>query len=154
MRKGSALALVSVMFLLGALAGGLITHLVYVDRMQDHAHTPRFHHFGPELESHLQLTPEQASRIHAVLDENREAIMELRNQMVPEIHELLDITSSEIEEILTPEQREVFRAHLAEIRRRVERGPRRRGERHRRREDPPPESTTPPEGATAPQDES
>ena len=60
------------------------------------------------LEEHLDLSAEQAEAIDEVIAKTREQAAELRHEMLPRVRNLMDETLEEIEQILTPEQREAY----------------------------------------------
>ena len=58
--------------------------------------------------SKLQLTPEQRSRVAAILEAKRQKMEALRAEIRPRFEELRASTSDEIRRLLTPEQQQRF----------------------------------------------
>jgi Spy/CpxP family protein refolding chaperone len=74
----------------------------------------------------LQLTAQQKTQVQQIIERHREKIDAAMSNVRPQIRQELDATNTEIESILTPEQRTKF----AELRMRI-------GARHRDRGQPP-----------------
>jgi Spy/CpxP family protein refolding chaperone len=122
-KRLTAASAVLAVFLLGALVGALGTHLFY-------AH--HFHHPGmlsalgarwiaADLHRRLDLTPEQQTRIDAILADARRESLELRRQMAPQISHLMETAHARISQVLTPEQRKRFESYHAEHREHIRR---------------------------------
>ena len=109
MRRFSAIAAVVALFVSGVVIGIMGTHLFYASRLR-HPGGLRImaDHYSMRLEKYLDLTQEQVEAIDRVLETSRSEAGELRYEMWPRVHELIDRTSGEIEEILTEEQRKGY----------------------------------------------
>ena len=60
--------------------------------------------------STLKLTPDQRTRVAAILDAKRQKMDALRAEITPRFEELRASTSTEIRQLLTPEQQQRFDA--------------------------------------------
>lgn len=116
MKKPVALVAMAALFLIGALAGALATHLYYARQLQRPGGPPAMaaERFAMRLERQLELTAEQKQRIDEIIRESHEESRALREQLSPEVRAHMERTHERILEILTPEQREKFE----EVRRR------------------------------------
>lgn len=110
MKRSLALLAVVGLFLLGMAAGVLATHLYYARQLQSPGGVPmmagRF--FSHRLERRLGLTAEQKDEIDAILKRTRRQADELRGELRPRVHELMEQANEEIEAVLTPAQREAY----------------------------------------------
>ena len=126
MNKAIAFVAVLGLFILGILIGALGMHLIYSQRFP-HPPDPdmgegmhgRF--FFARLERHLDLSEEQKEQIGQIMMESREAGRAMHEEMLPRVHELMDETRESIIEVLTPEQRRKFARLMARHRREAER---------------------------------
>ncbi|MEE8138889.1 MAG: hypothetical protein V3R89_06870 [Thermoanaerobaculia bacterium] len=122
MKRAGAVAAVLALFLLGVAAGVLATHLFYARQLRDPGGPPflasRF--FGELLARRLDLTPEQEQEIQVILRRTRWEAAQLRRDLRPQVRDLMDEATREIEQVLTPEQREAFARMRERQRRRSE----------------------------------
>ena len=85
----------------------------------------RGHHHKQELlqqfSATLHLTPEQYTKVAAILEEKEQKIEALRATMKPRFEDIRTSTSAEIRQLLTPEQQPKFDAVEAEWNARRER---------------------------------
>lgn len=126
MKRHLALVYVAGLFLLGILVGALAMHLYYAVGSPAHPRFPgpgRAHRpdFSQRLERELDLTPEQARRIDAILAESRAEGEALHAEMLPRVREQMERTRARIAEVLTPEQRDRFEELNRRFRGRAER---------------------------------
>jgi hypothetical protein len=112
-RRGTAIALLVLAFLLGAVVGGLSFELLHLRRMVGWHHgvdgPPELGFLVRRLERRLDLSPEQTRHVEAIVERARDDLWELRRQVAPRIHTRMEEARAEIEELLTPEQREELR---------------------------------------------
>lgn len=111
-RTIKAKGLVLAVFLIG-LASGFVLSNVYDDRVQG-GRKPNAvrEHGAPDRDrnrdnvfTYLNLTDDQKTRFHAILEETRSEYMELRKQTQPEYEAIRERSFSRIREILSEEQR-------------------------------------------------
>jgi len=115
MRRPAAVLAVLGLFLLGVVVGILGAHLYYARQLQRPGRFPMMatQFFADRLEHQLELSPEQRAEIEKILRDSRKEAEALRLEVGPRARRIMEVAQSEIEEILTPEQRE----KLAELRR-------------------------------------
>ena len=122
MRRGTALAAVTAIFLVGVLVGVLATHLFYLRQLRQPGGfldlSTRL--IAADLDRRLDLTSDQRRQIREVLEQSRRQAVELRRQMAPEILALADDTHERIRAVLTSEQQEKFERLRQHRRRMVE----------------------------------
>jgi Spy/CpxP family protein refolding chaperone len=106
------------LFVLGVIAGGLATHLFYAKQLPARGEPGPF--FGEFLRRGLDLSREQERQIQEILFRTRHEAAELRQELRPRVHELMEEATREIEQVLTPEQREAFARMRQRQRRRTE----------------------------------
>lgn len=115
MKRWTAVTLLAGAFLLGVVVGGLGGELLHVRRIAVWHHgggdPPGFGFLGHRLERRLDLSPEQARQVEEILERTRRDLWEMRHEIGPRIHRRMAATHSEIEAVLTPEQRKELR-HL------------------------------------------
>ncbi|MGH9379935.1 MAG: hypothetical protein ACRD2Z_04915 [Thermoanaerobaculia bacterium] len=113
MKRWTAITLLAVAFLLGMVVGGLGTELLHLRRIAAWHHRgggpPGFGFLMHHLERRLELSPEQARQVDEILDRARRDLSDMHREVRPRIHRRLGEARSEIEEVLTPEQREELR---------------------------------------------
>lgn len=109
--KTIAVIVVIVAFVSGALVG-IVADRLYLMRQRRHfpshmarAMTPRIVH---HLDRQLQLDPEQRRKVTEILERHRERIDAISGGVRPQIRAEIEKANAEIEEILTPGQREKF----------------------------------------------
>ncbi len=122
MSRFTAVVAVVGLFLSGIAIGALGTHLYYAYQLRGPIGPPAMGAglFVERLERRLDLTPEQAAEIEAILDRTHRAAAEMRSDLRPRIAELMETTADEIRGVLTPEQREEFELLRRRERRRTE----------------------------------
>lgn len=122
MRHVAAVAAVLALFVLGIIAGGLATHLFYAKQLRHPGPPPRMASRFVEqfLLRGLDLSGEQERQIQEILQRTRRQAAELRQELRPKVHELMEEAIREIEQVLTPEQRQAFARMRQRQRRRTE----------------------------------
>ncbi len=131
MKRPTALAAVFGLFLAGIITGLLGTHLFYSHQLQERegplwfmGHPPLEH-----LSGELQLTEEQQEKANLILRESRRRGEEIRREIRPQLHELMDQTHESLLGLLTKEQQQRFqelkfhRRHEGDRRRQHRRSP-------------------------------
>lgn len=113
MKRGTAVVLLAVAFLLGAIVGGLSSELLHLRRLAAWHHgvegAPDFGYLVRRLDRRLDLTPEQEREVAGIVERARDELWELRREVAPRIHGRMEEARAEIETILTAEQREELR---------------------------------------------
>jgi Spy/CpxP family protein refolding chaperone len=112
-RRGTAIALLALAFLLGVVVGGLCVELLHLRRMAAWHHgadgPPELDFLVRRLERRLDLSREQTRQVEAIVEHARDDLWELRREVAPRIHGRMEEARAEIEQLLTPEQREELR---------------------------------------------
>lgn len=113
MRRWTAIGLLAGVFLLGMVVGGLGGELLRLRRAAFWHHRgdgpPGFGLLTHRLERRLELSPEQAREVEKIMDRTRRDLWGMHREVRPRIHRRLAEARAEIEEVLTPEQREALR---------------------------------------------
>lgn len=112
-------------FGLGFLAGALALNLYkqYARSSEDSGGPPSFRFRN--IEERLSLTPEQVVEVEKIFAEARQQLAETRRQSEPRFREIRRQTDERLQQVLTPEQWQLFEQIKADKRDR--RGDRRRG---------------------------
>jgi periplasmic protein CpxP/Spy len=117
MKNIKAIIGILLVFLLGAVSGAAVTHMI------DRARHEAFIKGGPEareesivnrLTRKLDLDRQQQEQVRIIIHENHAAIQELRKQTRPQIESLLEQGQKRINAILRPEQQEKFQRIIEE----------------------------------------
>ncbi|MCH9649849.1 MAG: hypothetical protein K0U98_16545 [Deltaproteobacteria bacterium] len=110
MKRPTALAAVFGLFVAGIITGLLGTHLFYSHQIQERegplwfmGHPPLGH-----LSNELQLTEEQQEKANIILRESRRRGEEIRREIRPQLHQLMDQTHESLLGLLTEEQKQRF----------------------------------------------
>ena len=80
-----------------------------------------------EMLDRLQLTPDQKTQVHQIVDETREHLRTLRKESEPRFNEIRQRTDERLQKVLTPDQWKQFQQQREEMRNR-RRGRERPGE--------------------------
>jgi Spy/CpxP family protein refolding chaperone len=119
MKNAKAIAGVVLVFVLGAVCGGVGTYLVQRSKM-DH-----FISGGPaareellikRLSDRLALDDRQLEQIRPIVHETHEAIRRVRQQSRPQVEALINDSQRRISALLRPDQQEKFERLMAERR--------------------------------------
>ena len=98
-----------VAFLLGAVVGATGAYAGAQHRMHRHWKPGEMQaRMLERFSSKLKLTPEQRTKVAAILEDKRERMQALRAQMRPRFEEIRTSTASAIRPLLTVEQQEKF----------------------------------------------
>lgn len=121
MKKWKAIAGVVVVFLLGTVAGALVTHQIYQHRMESFMRGgPRPEMIVQRLNHELHLDAAQLTQLRSIVQETSSEIREVRKQIRPRIREILERSQDKVRAILRPDQREKYEKIIAERKKRRE----------------------------------
>lgn len=104
-------------FLLGALAGVLVTHAIYRQKVENIIKDePRTisEVIVQRLNRKLDLDPAQLEQMRAIVRETRAEIKNAQKQIKPQIEEILAGSQSRVRAILRPDQLQKYEKILAE----------------------------------------
>lgn len=125
MKQWKAIASVIFVFLLGALAGALVTHAVYRQKVEniikDEPGTMR-EVIVQRLSRKLNLDATQLEQVRAIVKETHAEMKNVRKQIRPQIDEILTRSQTKVRAILHPDQLEKYEKILAERKKRRETG--------------------------------
>lgn len=116
-KRGEAAVLVLVVFLLGALLGGVGNH-VWGERVwgkQTVNTQPTRNQLVGDLTRDLQLTPEQQQQLGSIVDDTRAQWRTLYTTIEPQHEQIRQQGRARIRAILTPEQKPKFEAFMHRI---------------------------------------
>jgi len=115
MKKWKAILGVVVVFLLGAIAGGLITFGVMRQLFQlGRGPQARADFVVRKLSWDLRLDAQQRQQLRAIVEEGQQELKPVRQQMHPQIETILDRVDAKIRGILRPNQVGKFDQLVAE----------------------------------------
>jgi hypothetical protein len=124
MKNWKAITGICLVFLLGVVAGGLITYRIITKRIQHIAQG------GPQvvnelivkrLTQRLDLDSSQGDKLMAIVVDTRSQIKAARSQVAPQVMEILSDTEKKVRAILKPEQEKKFDEVLANNKERLAR---------------------------------
>jgi hypothetical protein len=124
MKKWKIIISVILVFLLGALAGGLVTHKIDQRRIAGIIRgEPREvgEMIVQRLNHKLYLDREQVDKLRVIVYETRDEIRKVRNQFRPQIREILERSRGRVRAILRPDQLQEYEKIVAERKAREER---------------------------------
>ena len=115
MKNWKAIVGVLLVFALGAICGGAITHMLHRTRTEAFGGGQAREEFlVKRLTSQLDLDSQQLELIRPIVHETHAGIRRIRQQSRPQIEVLLEESQRKISAILRPEQREKFVKIIAE----------------------------------------
>lgn len=120
MKNFKAIAGVLLVFLLGAVCGGVVSHLLQRSKMEallERGPMAREEHLVRRLTQRLDLDAGQLERIRPIIRETHESIRQVRGQCRPQVEALLDESQRRISVLLRPDQQERFRQLIEERKR-------------------------------------
>lgn len=123
MKKWKSIVSVVVVFLLGALAGALVTHTLYQRKFDDVIRgEPRtMREFVVRRLSHeLHLDPSQVEQLRAIIRETHAEMRNVRRQFRPQTEEILARSQDRVRALLRPDQLEKYERIIAERKRKRE----------------------------------
>lgn len=116
MKNWKAIVGVVAVFLLGMVAGGIITHRIYQHRLR------AFLRGGPavaemitrRLNAELDLNRDQRAKVLEIVRDSQRQLRKERQKPQPEFRRVLQDTEQRIRAVLTPEQQAKYDKYLAE----------------------------------------
>jgi hypothetical protein len=121
MKQWKAIASVLFVFLLGALAGALVTHTIYRQKVENIIkEEPRTMSevIVQRLNRKLDLDPAQLEQIRAIVRDTHAEMKNVRRQIRPQIDAILERSQAKIRGILRPGQLEKYEKILNERKKR------------------------------------
>jgi hypothetical protein len=119
MKKWKAIISIIVVFLLGSLAGALVTHEIYQHRIESFIRgEPKRELIVRRLSHQLNLDTAQVAQLRAIVEETYAGIKSVRKQIRPQIEEILESSQNRVRAILRPDQREKYEKIIAERKKR------------------------------------
>ena len=115
--RGEAALLVAVVFLLGVLLGGVGNHL-WSERVwgvRADTPSPQQKHLDAQLTQELQLTPDQQTQIHAIIQETQAKWRSLYAPLEGQRDQIREESHDRMREILTPDQKPKFDAFMKRV---------------------------------------
>jgi hypothetical protein len=117
MKQWKALVSVMFVFLLGALAGALVTHTIYRQKMEniikDEPTTMR-EVIVQRLNRRLQLDPTQLEQLRTIVKETHTEMKNVRKLIRPQMEAILARSQERVRSILRPDQLEKYEKIVAE----------------------------------------
>jgi Spy/CpxP family protein refolding chaperone len=117
MNKTKAIFAILLVFILGAVCGALVTHIVYRQRMDAiNSGGPgvREEHLVERLTRRLDLDKVQIEQVRAIIHETHSAIREMHRKNQPQVETLIAESQRRISSLLKPEQKSEFDRLIAE----------------------------------------
>lgn len=117
MKNFKAITGILLVFILGAVSGAIVSHMVDRERHEAFVkggYVAREDVIVKRLTKQLDLDQQQQLQIKALVHESRSAIQEVRKQALPQIEQLLDQAQKRISAVLRPEQQEKYLKLIAE----------------------------------------
>ncbi len=127
MHSGKAITAVILIFLLGAVTGGLTSYLIYQRRIEGMVRG------GPgamsgmilkQMERELKLDSPQREAIRTIISETHGEMRQIRRQLRPQTRQILAKSDERIRLLLRPDQKEVFQRLIDKRRKWEENGER------------------------------
>lgn len=114
-----------IVFVLGALAGSLVTYKTYQHRvegiMKGEPRTMR-EFIVRRLDRELHLDANQREQLRAIVEETHGEIKKVRKQTRPQIEEILSRSQEKVRALLRPDQREKYEKLMEERKKKRESG--------------------------------
>lgn len=115
MKKWKAIISIIVVFLLGSLAGALITHEIYQHRIESFIMgEPKRELIVRRLSHELNLDTAQSAQLRVIVKETYAEIRNVRKQIRPQIEDILESSQNRVRAILRPDQLEKYEKIIAE----------------------------------------
>jgi hypothetical protein len=123
MKKWKTIVSIVLVFLLGALAGGLVTYEINLQKVErvvrgEPRSTREF--IVRRLDRELHLDAAQREQLRAIVEETRLEMKAVRKQFRPQIEEILIRSQDKVRALLRPDQREKYEKIIAERRKKRE----------------------------------
>lgn len=123
MKKWKAIVSIVIVFLLGALAGALVTHKIYQQKVEGviKGEPKSMREFIVRRMDHeLHLDAIQLEQLRAIVRETHAEMKNLRKQFKPQTEEILARSQEKVRAILRPDQLEKYEKIVAERRKKRE----------------------------------
>ncbi len=121
MKKWKAIISIIVVFLLGSLAGALVTHEIYQHRIESFFRGESKRELIVRRLGHeLNLDTAQSAQLRVIVKETDAEIKNVRKQIRPQIEEILESSQNRVRAILRPDQLEKYEKIIAERKKRRE----------------------------------
>ncbi len=117
MKNMKCVLLILLIFVLGAVSGGLGMHIVYRSHMETFLRgdsKTREKILLNRLSSRLDLDDRQREQARAIIEKTHEQLVQIRRQYRPQVEAVIDKSRVEMRGILRPEQLEKFEKFVAE----------------------------------------
>jgi flagellar basal body-associated protein FliL len=115
MKKRKAIISILIVFLLGSLAGALITHEIYQHRIESFIRgEPKRELIVRRLSHQLNLDAAQLSQLRVIVEETYDGIKNVRKQIKPQIEAILESSQNRVRAILLPDQLVKYEKIIAE----------------------------------------
>jgi Spy/CpxP family protein refolding chaperone len=117
MKNWRAILGVAAIFVLGMLAGALITHRIHVKRIRAFLRGQTVvstEAIVRQMGWQLSLTTKQRAQLLPIINDTRQRLQQVRVQAEPQVREALQDAEKRIREMLTPEQQTKFDKLIAE----------------------------------------
>jgi len=114
MKQWKTILSVVLVFILGALAGGLAVHSIYQHRMGGDVPRRSGEFIVQRLNRKLHLDTNQLEQLRGIVKETQSEMRTVRNKIRPEIEEVLSRSQARIRALLTPEQADTYDRLIAE----------------------------------------
>jgi hypothetical protein len=123
MKNWKAIVSIMVVFLLGAMAGAIVVHTSYRQRMDNiiKGEPGAMREFIVQrLNKELNLDPGQLEQLRTIIKETHAEMKNLRRQIRPQTEEVLARSQERVRSILRPDQLEKYERIIAERRKKRE----------------------------------
>lgn len=117
MKKWKAIVSIIIVFLLGALAGVLVTHKIYQHRVEGimKGEPKTMSEFVVRrLDRELHLDAYQLEQLRTIVKETHAEMKKVRKQFRPQTEEILARSRAKVRALLRPDQREKYEQIIAE----------------------------------------
>jgi Spy/CpxP family protein refolding chaperone len=117
MKNIKSVICILLIFLLGAVSGGLVMHMVYKSHMETFLRGDRKAReeiLVNRLSRKLDLDQSQREKVRAIVKETHLEMNNIRKQYRPQMEAVLEKSRAEMRRILRPEQLEKFEKFIAE----------------------------------------
>lgn len=117
MKKWKAVTGVILVFILGALAGGIADRMMCwhkVESIISGGPKARMEMMVKRLSCELKLNAEQTAKLKEIARDTRIQVREVKKQIKPQVEAIIAVQADKVRAMLTPEQKEKFEKFLAQ----------------------------------------
>ena len=117
MNNAKSILAVMLVFILGAVSGALVTHIIHQARFESFTsggRPAREDMLVKRLTDKLSLNGQQQEKVKTIVHETQLAMQQIRRQSRPQIEAVLTESQQRISVLLTPDQRDKFEKIIAE----------------------------------------